>query len=102
DAVFLEARPGLYRERFERMLDALDLVSPLVEGAELGCASVGLDGLGGIFGDEPAIAKAMIDGVRNAIGLRPRVGVAETRFAAWAAALETRGGEGRILEPGDA
>src|SRR5688572_16751577 len=32
NAVFLEARPGLYRERFDQMLDALDLVSPLVEG----------------------------------------------------------------------
>ncbi|MGE3597021.1 MAG: DNA polymerase Y family protein, partial [Dehalococcoidia bacterium] len=52
DAIFLEARPSLYRDHFDRMLDALEQVSPLVEGAGLGRAYVGLDGLRGLFGDE--------------------------------------------------
>jgi nucleotidyltransferase/DNA polymerase involved in DNA repair len=102
DAIFIEARPSLYRDRFDRMLDALEQVSPLVEGAELGCAYIGLDGLCSLFGEEQAIVEAMIEGVRGAIQLRPRVGVAESRFAAWAATLEIRAGMTQILEPGRA
>src|SRR5262245_1121058 len=51
DATFLEARQSLYRERFDRMLDALDGISPVVEGAEPGCAYAGLDGLSLLTGD---------------------------------------------------
>jgi nucleotidyltransferase/DNA polymerase involved in DNA repair len=102
DAIFIEARSSLYRDHFDRMLDALEQVSPLVEGAGLGCAYVGLDGLYPLFEAEGAIAEAMIDGVWDAIGLRPRVGVAESRFGAWAATLEIRAGMSQILEPGRA
>src|SRR5579885_2184187 len=111
EALFLDARPALYRERHERMLAALEAVSPLVEGAEPGCAYVGLDGLAGrtgaeaqlagqdgcalpvapsfapIFVNEGAAAGALAGAVAAALGLRPQVGVAEGRFAALAAAL---------------
>jgi nucleotidyltransferase/DNA polymerase involved in DNA repair len=102
DATFIEARPELYRDLFHLMLDALEDVSPVVEGAEIGCAYVGIDGLGPLIGDELTVAGIMIEGVRAALQLRPRVGIADSRFAAWAATLSTPPGEAQILEPGKA
>src|SRR4051794_39065578 len=55
EAIFLEAHPALHRESAERMLDALDLVSPLVEESALGCAYVGLDGLTAGETDRPGL-----------------------------------------------
>ncbi|MGH2600097.1 MAG: DNA polymerase Y family protein, partial [Dehalococcoidia bacterium] len=102
DATFIEARPALYRDLFHRMLDALEEVSPAVEGAELGCVYAGVDGLGLLIGDELTVAGVMIEAVRAALQLRPRVGVADSRFAAWAATLSTPPGNAQILEPGKA
>src|SRR5438094_9577366 len=42
DAVVIEAHPALYRDRYERLLDALQAISPVVEETEPGCAYVGL------------------------------------------------------------
>jgi nucleotidyltransferase/DNA polymerase involved in DNA repair len=102
DAVFIEARHGLYRECHTRMLDALDQISPVIEDAGLGCAYAGVDGLRPLLGDEQTIAGIMVESVRSALRLRPRVGLAESRFAAWAATLAARAGDTRILEPGAA
>ena len=95
DAVFLEAHPAFYADRFERMLSALEHVSPVVEGAELGCAFVDLAGLSGsgTAAGERALADALGIAVKDAVGLTPRVGIANTRFAAWAAAVSTPRGE---------
>lgn len=131
EALFLDARPALYRERHERMLAALEAVSPVVEGAEPGCAYVGLDGLAGraaaseeappaeqngcaapvaplsapsfapIFPDEGAAAGALAGAVAAALGLRPRLGIAQSRFAALAAALAATGEATTILEERD-
>src|SRR5579883_1167842 len=62
EALFLDARPALYRERHERMLTALEAVSPVVEGAEPGCAYVGLDGLAGRAGASEEAPPAGQDG----------------------------------------
>jgi nucleotidyltransferase/DNA polymerase involved in DNA repair len=88
DAVVVEARPTRYADEFERMLTALEQVSPVVEGAALGCAFVDLTGLPGV-GDaagETALARDLAAATRAAVDLLPRVGVADARFAAWAAA----------------
>ena len=71
-----------------RMHAALTRVSPLVDGAAPGCAFVGLDGLPGA-GDpaaELALAQRLQQAVQTALGLVPRVGVADSRAAARAAA----------------
>src|SRR5581483_3462814 len=130
EALFLDARPALYRERHECMLAALDALSPVVEGAEPGCAYVGLDGLAGparaseaaqpeqggcassvappatlsfapIFADEDAAAGALARAVAAALGLRPQIGIAQGRFAALAAALAASGETTTILEERD-
>lgn len=62
--------------------------SPLVEGAGPGSAFVGLDGLAGV-GDpatELALAERLQQAVQAALGLVTRVGVADSRVAARAAA----------------
>ncbi|MFN8556816.1 MAG: hypothetical protein U0531_05510 [Dehalococcoidia bacterium] len=48
DALFLESYPAVYADLFERMLDALERVSPIVEGPSLGCAFLDLTGLPGV------------------------------------------------------
>ncbi|HEY7294333.1 MAG TPA: DNA polymerase Y family protein [Dehalococcoidia bacterium] len=116
EALFLEARPAHYRERHEWMLAALEAISPMVEAAEPGRAYIGLNGLAGrsgsaeeaspgvrdgyqlLFATEGAAAGAMTEAVTAALGLRPHIGIAESRFAALAAALSARDGEARILE----
>ena len=116
DAVFLEAHPGLYAGVFEQMLDALERVSPVVEGSPPGCAFVDLAGLAGAgtTAGETALADALGVAAKEAAGLTPRVGVADTRFAAWAAALSAsreqqphRGASAprvpvRVVAPGEA
>jgi nucleotidyltransferase/DNA polymerase involved in DNA repair len=89
DAAFLEARPSLYADTAVRMLDALEEVSPIVEGAAPGCAFVDLTGLEGVGtpDGEERLAAALQRGGKGAVGLTPRVGIADTRFAAWAAAV---------------
>src|SRR5438477_7538217 len=73
-AVFIDAHPAFYRERYDRMLDALqERVSPVVEEADPGCACVGLDGLQALFAGEREVAVAITEAVARAIELRPRV-----------------------------
>ena len=43
-----------YRTAFSDLLDILEEVSPLVEGNELGCAYLGIDGLHLIYSDDKA------------------------------------------------
>src|SRR5947209_6426416 len=63
DAVFLEAHPQLYADAFDRMLDALERVSPVVEGAHLGCAYVDLTGLPGVAG--PSGERRVAEGLQR-------------------------------------
>jgi DNA polymerase-4/protein ImuB len=88
DAVFLESRPRVYIEAFGRMLDALEHVSPVVEGVRLGCAFVDLTGLPGVAGTsgERQVAETLQRAVKGAVLLTPRIGIADTRVAAWVAA----------------
>lgn len=75
-------------EAAARMQAALAQFSPLLEGAEPGCVFVGLDGLpeAGEPAAELALAHRLQRAVRSALGLTPRVGVADSRVAARAAA----------------
>lgn len=88
-AVVLEVpSPERLARQSARLLEAAARVSPLVEDAEPGCAFVGLDGLAGA-GDparELRLAAALQQEVRAALGATPRVGVADSRVAARAAA----------------
>jgi len=89
-AVFLEADQARYRDVLERMLSALEGISPAVQPAGLGRAYIDIRGLQWHYEDEFALAGALTEAVRRAIppeaGLLPAVGIAAGKFIAWVAA----------------
>jgi nucleotidyltransferase/DNA polymerase involved in DNA repair len=72
---------------WERMLDALDDLSPRVEAVDLGVALVDVTGLGPMWGPERRIAARAVALVRGVAPLRVRCGVGENR---WLASLAAR------------
>ena len=82
--VVLEADEAAYRRAFHRILVSLQGVSDRVEGAELGTAYVGLDGLEALYGGEARLVTTLLNAVSQT--LAPRAGVEGTKFAAYVAA----------------
>jgi len=96
-----------YRNVFDDLLNALELISPQVEGSEPGCAYLGLDGLQSIYPDNETlvtqIKKAISDSINNQSGYSAlnkniahftcKLGIAEGKFPAYLAALYSRPGE---------
>ncbi|MCA1570955.1 MAG: hypothetical protein LC798_11675 [Chloroflexi bacterium] len=76
-----DARP------FERMLDALDDLSPRVEAVGLGVALVDVTGLGPMWGSERRIAARAVMLTRAVAPLTTRCGIGDNR---WLAALAAR------------
>ena len=70
--VLLEADEAAYDREFRRMLASLQGVSDRVEGAELGVAYVGLDGLESMYGGEARLVTALLNAVPH--DLTPRGG----------------------------
>ena len=88
DGLVLEANEAAYRRVFHRMLTSLQRVSDRVEGAELGIAYVGLDGLEELYGGETRLVTALLNAVPQE--LTPRAGVGESKFPAFVAARSSR------------
>ncbi len=84
-AAIVEADMPAYRETWERVLDGLEQRSPIVQDTELGLAYVDLRGLERLYGNQAKLLKAVLDAAPP--GYRPRVGVGEGKFLAYAAAL---------------
>ena len=84
----LEANEAAYRRVFHRMLTSLQRVSDRVEGAELGTAYVGLDGLEELYGGETRLVTALLNAVPQE--LTPHAGVGESKFPAFVAARSSR------------
>ena len=76
----VDARP------FERMLDALDDLSPRVEAVDLGVALVDVTGLEPMWGPERRIAARAVALVRAVAPLRVRCGIGDNRWLATLAA----------------
>jgi DNA polymerase IV len=95
DIKLVQADISHYWTAFNELLDVLEQRSPLVEGAGLGCAYVGLDGMQLIYPDDDAVIKA----VREAVPLtfEPRMGIAGGKFPAYLAALHSPLGGYRVL-----
>ncbi len=72
---------------FERMLDALDDLSPRVEAVDAGVALVDITGLGPMWGTERRIAARAVMLTRAVAPLRTRCGIGENR---WLASLAAR------------
>ena len=103
DAVLIPPDLVLYRSKWESILDALNDVSPEVEDEEWGHAYINVSGLESHYRDEGALAEHVIEVVRNVSGLDASVGLANSKFTAFAAATESSvvpaGGEGAFLAP---
>ncbi|MFC1987322.1 hypothetical protein ACFLVH_02100 [Chloroflexota bacterium] len=81
EAELLPADMPYYRTIFNGLLDMLEGVSPLVEGAELGCAYIGVDGLQLIYPDDESLIDAIFRVVPNVF--TPQVGIAGNKFLAY-------------------
>jgi impB/mucB/samB family len=91
DAVLLEADAAYYQAVFADILHYLELRSPLVEKAELGCLYVGLDGLEAMYGGEARLIAAVLQAVPQ--DFNPRVGVANGKFPAYLVAMTSSSGQ---------
>ena len=89
-ATLLQADGPYYYEVHDTVVGRLAQRSPLVEGAELGCAYVGLDGLNEMYGGEARLVTSLLQAVPH--GLNPRIGLAEGKFPAYMAAVLSDGG----------
>lgn len=97
----IQADMQYYWSAFNEIVERLEEISPLVEGSELGCAYIGLDGLQMIYPDDNTLISAVRRSVRfntltsESDGFDIRVGIAEGKFPAYLAAMyagETRHG----------
>jgi DNA polymerase-4/protein ImuB len=98
-ATLVEADMPAYRETWERVLDALERRSPIVEDADLGLAYVDLRGLERLYGNDANLLQALFNATPGTY--RPRMGVGEGKFPAYAAALHAEPG-GAVRIPQDA
>ena len=90
DAFLIQADSPYYNGTFDKLLRALELRSPIVEKAGLGCVYVGLEGLELMYGGEARVVASLLQAAPQEFN--PRVGVAEGKFPAYVAAVTTKGG----------
>ena len=83
-----------YGAVFNEILDALEQQSPLVEGADLGCIYIGVDGLQLIYPDDNALIAAARKVVTD---FAPLIGIAENKFLASLAARYSPPNDYKIL-----
>jgi DNA polymerase IV len=95
----LQADMPCYRSVWNGILDALEMKSPLVEGAEQGCAYIGLDGMQLIYPDDAAAIAAVREAIPETFA--PQTGIAGNKFLACLAALNSPPGGCKTLT-GDA
>ncbi len=84
-ASLVQADISYYWSTFNRILDEMEGISPLVEGSELGIAYLGIDGLQLIYPDDNSLTMA----VRKVLPetFISKIGIAEGKFPAYLAAL---------------
>ena len=90
EAVLLQADCPHYNDAFDNLVRSLEMRSPLVEKAGMGCAYVGLEGLDMMYGGEARVIVSMIQAAPQEFN--PRVGVAGGKFPAYVAAATAEGG----------
>ncbi len=99
DAELLYADIPYYWGTFNRILDELEQVSPMVEGPDPGTIYIGMDGMQLIYPDDNALIAAVKKVVAD---FAPRLGIASNKFLASLAARYSSGDNCRILNSGDA
>jgi len=96
DIQIVHADIPYYWHSFNRILDALENVSPVVEGKELGEVYLDMDGMQSIYPDDGDFVKA----VREAIpeSFVTQIGIGQSKFLAYLAAWQcTQDGGFRVL-----
>lgn len=96
-AVFIPANPVRAALAFERILSHLETVSPALEPVEPGRCYVDISGLERHYPSPEAIAEALLATISPV--LRPRAGLAPTRFSAWVAARMAKPGTVQAIAP---
>jgi DNA polymerase-4/protein ImuB len=91
----LQADLPFYRSAFNRILDSLEMISPLVEGPDLGTAYLGIDGLHLIYPDDDSLIAAVREVLPEVFAAR--VGIADGKFPAYLAALYSPPGSHMVL-----
>lgn len=84
-----------YHSVFTKLLDALEEISPLVEGIDPGSVYISTDGLQLIYPDDNTVIDAVFDIIPDIFN--PRIGLAHNKFLAYLAALICHPGGHRIL-----
>lgn len=86
-AELVQADIPYYWSTFNRLLDDMESISPLVEGTELGTAYLGVDGLQLLFPDDDSLVKA----IRKVLPetFTTRIGIAGGKFPAHLASLHS-------------
>jgi len=87
----LEQRPARIVLAAERLIEAAQQISPIVEQVEPGVVLADLVGLEGLYPEPARLAEALLTAAPAE--LRPRLGIAEERFTAIAAADSVPAGE---------
>ena len=81
----VHADMAYYGQCFDEVLDALETKSPLVEGATLGCAYVGMDGMEALYPEDESFAAAVVAALPAVFA--SQMGIAPGKFPAYLAAL---------------
>ncbi len=102
EAAFLEANHTLYHQTAAAINQALGLISPLVEPADLGQIFIGLSGLGKGIEAESFLAHTIAQTAKQIAQLTPKIGIADGKFAAFAAATISLSNKPYIIPPGKA
>ncbi|MFC1976937.1 hypothetical protein ACFLWS_01520 [Chloroflexota bacterium] len=95
EAELLSVDMPYYRSVFAELLDALEGVSPLVEGSELGCVYIGVDGLQLIYQDDESLIDAVFRVVPDVF--TPQAGMAGNKFLAYLTASRCPPGGRQVL-----
>jgi DNA polymerase-4 len=94
DVEIIQADIPHYRTVFSQILDALEQVSPLVEGTDPGCIYIGVDGLQLIYPNDSALINAVREVVAD---FMPQMGIAQNKFLASLAAQQSEPNDCKIL-----
>jgi len=81
DSELIHADIPHYWHVFNRILDLLEEKSPVVEGAELGLAYIGLDGLQTIYQNDSALVSAIQETIPTTFAAQ--IGISENKFLAY-------------------
>ena len=84
-----------YWSTFNKILDEMEGISPLVEGSELGTVFIGVDGLHLIYPDDSSLIKSVVKIIPETFV--PQMGIAAGKFPAYLAARYSSPHEHKVL-----